>query len=157
MHIKSKVENYGNKEYTSGKITTKHIFQFTYGYVEAKNKIPIGKGMWPAFWILNTNIDDISWLDCEEIYILEIINKEKIIYNTLHWRNGDTNNRGDYGLIKEIENIDEFHKYGLNWAEEEISIYIDDKESFKINLNDTKTETFHKAFYLLLNLAVVGL
>ena len=157
LHIKAKVESYGNKEYTSGKRTTKHIFQFTYGYVEAKIKLPIGKGIWPAFWMLGANIDDINWPDCGEIDILEAINVEKKIYHTLHWRNGDTNEQGDKGDNKEVENIDEFHIYGLKWTEEEISMYIDNIESFKISLSDTKTEAFNKPFYLLLNLAVGGL
>ena len=157
LHIKAKVENYGNMEYTSGKITTKHTFQFTYGYVEAKIKLPIAKGIWPAFWMLGANIDDINWPDCGEIDILEAINEEKKVYHTLHWRIDDTNEQGDEGNNKEVENIDEFHKYGLKWTEEEISMYIDDVESFKISLSDTKTEAFHKPFYLLLNLAVGGL
>lgn len=157
LHIKAKVESYGNMEYTSAKITTKHTFQFTYGYVEAKIKLPIGKGIWPAFWMLGANIDDINWPDCGEIDILEAINEEKKIYHTLHWRKGDTNEQGDEGDNKEVENIDEFHKYGLKWTEEEISMYIDDIESFKISLSGTKTEAFHKPFYLLLNLAVGGL
>jgi len=156
LHIKAKVESYGNQEYTSGKITTKHTFQFTYGYVEAKIKIPIGKGIWPAFWMLGANIDDIDWPDCGEIDILEAINEEKKIYSTLHWRNEDTNEPGDFGNNKEIESIDQFHKYGLKWTEEEISVHIDDIEYFKINLSNIKTEAFHKPFYLLLNLAVGG-
>ena len=44
----------------------------------------------------------------------------------MNWRTDDTNEQGDQGDNKEVENIDEFHKYGLKWTKEEISMYIDD-------------------------------
>ena len=156
LHIKSKLENYGNMKYTSAKITTKHTFQFTYGYVEAKIKLPIGKGIWPAFWMLGANIDDVNWPECGEIDILEAVNKDQKILNTLHWKDENSNQYQNYGLDSEIEKREEFHKYGLNWTEEEIIMYIDDRECFKKNLNEIKSKAFNKPFYLILNLAVGG-
>ena len=124
-------------EYTSGKITTKHTIQFTYGYIETKIKLSNGKGIWPSFWMLRVNIDDLNWPDCGEIDILEAINEEKKIYHTLHWRNDETNEQGDKGDNKEV---------GLKWTEEEISMYIDEW-GYDIGTGTNGWGTYQKQYY----------
>ena len=156
LHIRAKVESYGGKDYTSARITTKHTFHFTYGYIETKIKLPIGKGIWPAFWMLGGNLDEIDWPSCGEIDILETKNDEKRIYNTVHWKNEENNEYNKYSLNREIENFEEFHKYGAEWTDKEIIMYVDDLEYFRIDLNGVKSTAFQKPFYLLLNLAVGG-
>ena len=155
LHIKAKLENYGGMNYTSAKITTKKTFQFTYGYVEARIKVPIGKGIWPAFWMLGANIDDIDWPGCGEIDILEAINEEEKIHNVLIWKN-EKNLKEIYEQITDINEREEFHKYGLLWTEYEIIMYIDDEQSFSKQFDETNKEIFNKPFYLLINLAVGG-
>jgi len=156
LHIKAKIENYGEKSYTSAKITTKHTFQFTYGYIEARIKLPIGKGIWPAFWMLGANIDNNEWPKCGEIDIVEAVNTEQKIYNTLHWFNEETKIYNTYGTNKDVEKREEFDIYGVKWTENEVLMYIDDIETYRIDLTQMKTEAFNKPFYLLLNLAVGG-
>ena len=58
LHIKSKLEKYGNKSYNSASITTKNAFHFTHGYIEAKIKIPSAKGIYSYFRLIGENIDD---------------------------------------------------------------------------------------------------
>ena len=104
LHIKAKVEDYGKQHFTSAKITTKHSFQFTYGKVEAKIKLPSGNGIWPAFWMLGANIDEVGWPSCGEIDILESKNIEQNIYSTLHFSNekGEYANKGNNKPINQL-------------------------------------------------------
>ena len=71
MKITAKREDFQGKLYTSARINTQDKFEFTYGRVEMRAKLPNWEGMWPAFWMLGANIDDISWPNCGELDILE--------------------------------------------------------------------------------------
>lgn len=156
LHISAKVQKFGGQQYTSAKITTKNTFQFTYGYIEARIKLPIGNGIWPAFWMLGANIDDNIWPKCGEIDIVEAINTEKKIYNTLHWYDNNKGKHESNSKNSILENRDDFHIYGLKWTKDEITMYLDGNETFSINLNKINTNAFTKPFYLLLNVAVGG-
>ena len=155
LHIKAKLEKYGNMNYTSARITTKKKFQFRYGYVESRIKVPIGVGSWPAFWMLGANIDEVNWPNCGEIDILEAINDEEKIHNVLIWED-EYNQKQIFDRITDINRRDEFHKYGLNWTEDEIIMYIDDEETFRNYCNEINKDIFNKPFYLLINLAIGG-
>ena len=156
LHIKAKVEKYASNQYTSARLTTKNTFHFTYGYIEARIKMPIGKGIWPAFWMLGANIEEMGWPKCGEIDIVEAINDEQIIYNTIHWYKEESNENDYFETNKINVNREEFHKYGLNWTKDEIIMYFDDEETFRYELKEIKSEIFEKPFYILLNLAVGG-
>ena len=71
LKITAKREDFQGKLYTSARINTQDKFEFIYGRVEMKAKLPNWEGMWPAFWMLGANIDDISWPNCGELDILE--------------------------------------------------------------------------------------
>ena len=71
LKITAKREDFQGKLYTSARINTQDKFEFSYGRVEMKAKLPNWEGMWPAFWMLGANIDDISWPNCGELDILE--------------------------------------------------------------------------------------
>ena len=74
LHIKALKESYQGSQYTSARMKTKGLFEFQYGYVEARIALPAFPGIWPAFWMLGQNIDQVSWPACGEIDILEAIN-----------------------------------------------------------------------------------
>jgi hypothetical protein len=65
------MKDFQGKNYTSARINTQDKFEFTYGRVEMRAKLPNWEGMWPAFWMLGANIDEISWPNCGELDILE--------------------------------------------------------------------------------------
>ena len=71
LKITAKYESFLGKNYTSARINTQDKFEFTYGRVEMKAKLPNWEGMWPAFWMLGANIDEVSWPNCGELDILE--------------------------------------------------------------------------------------
>ena len=73
MKITAKREDFQGKLYTSARINTQDKFEFTYGRVEMRAKLPNWEGMWPAFWLLGAIIDEIGWPNCGELDILDVI------------------------------------------------------------------------------------
>ena len=155
LHIIAKKENYGNMNYTSARITTKKKFQFRYGYVETRIKVPKAGGSWPAFWMLGANIDEIDWPGCGEIDIVETKNEDEQIHNVLIWKD-EYNQKQIFDITTDINKKEEFHKYGLIWIEDEIIMYIDDEETFRKQFDEINKDIFNKPFYLLINLAIGG-
>ena len=161
LRIVARKEQYKNALYTSGRIDTKGKRSFKYGYFEARIALPSAMGIWPAFWMLGVNIDDINWPKCGEIDIMEAINDESKVYSTLHWNSngvsGDTshNYQGNEGY--NISDREEYHLYAVEWKETVIKTYVDNVEVFSYSFyNSNVKETFQKEFYFLLNVAVGG-
>ena len=144
--------------YTSTRITTKNKFSFQYGTIKMRAKLPIGNGVWPAFWMLGYNIDTAKWPQCGEIDIMEYVGKEpNTIYTSLHTPQsfGNTINTKKT-KITSIE--DGFHIYTVNWTRNKIEFFIDNKWVYTF-APENKTEKvwpFNKPFYVLLNLAIGG-
>lgn len=150
----AKDEQFGTNEYTSAKIISKNLFDIQYGKIEGRMKCPMGKGLWPAFWMLGNSIDTVSWPMCGEIDVMEHINSETKIHGTAHWDNVGHQYLG--GIIN--TNPADFHTYTITWDSTYIKWYMDDQLYYLLNItNGTNgTEEFHKKFYLILNLAVGG-
>ena len=146
------------EKYTSTRITTAGKKEFKYGYMEARAKLPVGQGIWPAFWMLGSNIKQAGWPLSGEIDILEYIGREPhTAYTTLHTKA----NHGDHASSKktpiaDIENG--FHTYGANWTAEFIEFYIDGKSVYKFEPKDKSVEVwpFNQPFYFIVNVAVGG-
>ena len=163
LHIRANKEDYEGAKYTSARMITKGKFSFTYGTVEARIALPVGKGIWPAFWMLGANIDTVSWPACGEIDIIEAVNSENVVYGTNHWQAGGNqadygNNTKDYyGTSKELD-ITQFHNYKMIWNEKLIAMYVDDFKYQEIAIEDAKDglEAFHKLQFFILNVAVAG-
>ena len=163
LHIRANKENYNGSGYTSARMITKGKYSFTYGTVEARIALPTGRGIWPAFWMLGANIDEVSWPACGEIDIIEAINAESIVYGTNHWAyNGEHaqygNNTSDFHGAKKELDITQFHTYKLTWDEKLIAMYVDDFKYHEISIEDNAggTDAFHKPQFFLLNVAVGG-
>ena len=130
--------NYG---YMSGVITTQPSFSQTYGYFEMRAKIPRGKGLWPAFWLLPL---DQSWPP--EIDVMESIGDPSKVHTTYHSKATES-----AGMEHRIS-PDEFHTFAASWDEREVIWYIDGREVFR---KPTPAD-MHKPMYMLANLAVGG-
>ena len=150
----AKDEQLGTNEYTSSKIISKNLFDIKYGKIEGRMKMPMGKGLWPAFWMLGSNIDAVSWPQCGEIDIMEHINNETKVHGTAHWDNVGHQYLG--GIINNDPTA--FHTYSITWDSLAIKWYMDDQLYYLLNIqnNVNGTEEFHERFYLILNLAVGG-
>src|SRR6185312_14569394 len=85
--ITAKKQRVGANAYTSARMKTQGLHQFTYGRIEARVKLPVVKGLWPAFWMLGSNITTVNWPNCGEIDVMEHINTDSLVYGTIHWYN----------------------------------------------------------------------
>lgn len=144
--------------YSSTRITTKNKFEFQYGKIEARAKLPIGKGLWPAFWMLGSNISDVGWPKCGEIDILEYVGKEpQQVFTSLHTKDSYGNTKNTKKTkINGIE--DGFHIYTANWTKNKIDFFVDEQLVYTFNPKN-KTEDiwpFNQPFYIIVNLAIGG-
>lgn len=144
--------------YTSTRITTAAKVEFKYGYIETRAKIPVGHGIWPAFWMLGSNIKTVGWPLCGEIDILEYVGKEpQMIFTSLHTQasHGNTINTQK----TKIESIEEgFHTYGVDWTAEKMDFYVDGKKVYTFHPKDKNEAVwpFNQPFYFILNVAIGG-
>lgn len=150
---------YGPCSYTSARLLTKGKYEFTYGRVEARLKLPYGQGIWPAFWMLGNDIDQVGWPECGEIDIMENIGKEPdIVHGTVHGPGySGAGGRGGPFVLREGAFADDFHVYAVEWEPEEIRWYVDGQQYYSITPNDVNGKwVFDHPFFLLLNVAVGG-
>ena len=108
--------------YTSARLKTQGKFSRTYGKIEARLAIPKGQGLWPAFWMLGTNIGSVGWPTCGEIDIMEHVNSNDTIYGTMHW---DYNGYASYGGNTTAAPVTNFHTYMLDWNSWSLNWYVD--------------------------------
>jgi len=147
-----------NDVFTSTKITTKGKKQFLYGRFEARAKLPVGHGLWPAFWMLGSNISTIGWPKCGEIDILEYIGREPhMVFTSLHTQDshGETINTKK----TKFDTIEEgYHIYAMDWTKDKIEFFVDSKlvYTFQPSIKNDDTWPFNQPFYLIVNLAVGG-
>ena len=94
---------YGPCQYTSTRMITRGKREFTYGRIEARMSLPMGQGLWPAFWMLGTNIGSVGWPACGEIDVMEHINRETQTHGTIHW---DAGGHASYGGSRPVPDPD---------------------------------------------------
>lgn len=144
--------------YTSTRITTKGKQEFRYGYMEARLKLPVGHGIWPAFWMLGENISAVGWPTCGEIDIMEYIGREKHqIYTTLH--TPDTHGATASSKKTEFPKIEDgFHTYAVDWNKERMEFFVDGQSVYVYNPADKTSGNwpFDQKFFFILNVAVGG-
>ena len=144
-----------NVGYLSGLITSYDSFRFTHGYVEARARVPEGKGLWPAFWTLNTQYTGIA----PEIDVMEYLGDDpNVVYNTYHWF--DTSGpqweaRGTPSFrVVGPDYSRRFHTFGVAWEPGQIIWYVDGIETHRVASPDV--DVSNQSMYLLANLAVGG-
>lgn len=145
--------------YTSARIVTKGKYEKQYGRVEARIKLPWGKGLWPAFWMLGADSDTVSWPQCGEIDIMEYIGSNPTtVFGTLHgpgYSGGEAITK-KYSFPNDRFDND-FHIFGIEWGKDYVNFYVDDVLYNQITPKDVKGEwVYNKPFYIILNLAVGG-
>lgn len=159
LHITALQESFQGSAYTSARINTKDKVEQQYGRFEARIQLPWGQGLWPAFWLLGSNIDEVSWPQCGEIDIMEYRGQDpSTLIGTVH---GPGYSAGE-SVSKEF-NLDSdrfdtgFHIFGIEWGPDYINFYVDDVLYNQITPEDVEGEwVFDQPFYILLNLAVGG-
>lgn len=153
---------YGPCQYTSARLMTKQNFDRKYGRFEARIKIPVGQGLWPAFWMLGKNIDKVGWPQCGEIDILENIGREpSTVHGTIHGPgySGANGIGAAYNLANNQTFAADFHVYAIEWSENKISWFVDGNLYQTIvpkNLPQNTQWVFEQPFFMILNLAIGG-
>ena len=154
LRIIAKRENYNGKSFTSGRIKSNGKFDFTYGRVDIRAKLPGEKGTWPALWLLGSNYDDIDWPKCGEIDIMEHAgNRLNKIQGTVH--HPDKHGSGDGGETNEYSNVStDFNIYSVVWTEKGVTFLVNDKP-FHI-VGNSCALPFNWDFFLIINIAMGG-
>ncbi|WP_187696560.1 family 16 glycosylhydrolase [Xanthovirga aplysinae] len=156
--IETRKENMGGKAYTSARITTQGKKVFKHGRMEIKAKIPGGRGIWAAIWMLGENIDQVGWPKCGEIDIMEHVGFElETVHATLH-TGSSSGNSINTGKINRSDFEEEFHVYALEKTENELRFFVDGEEFYTYDpwVRDEDTWPFEQDFFFILNTAVGG-
>ncbi len=151
------------RDYTSARLKTQGHFAQAYGRFEARIKIPEGRGMWPAFWMLGEDIPSVGWPKCGEIDIMENVGKEP---GTIH---GSLHGPSNTGRTSDLTSIfsrpvgqnfaDDFHLYAVEWEPGFVRFYVDSNLYATFNSSQWPaggTWVFDHPFFIIINLAVGG-
>ncbi|MET2986497.1 glycoside hydrolase family 16 protein [Aureibaculum conchae] len=152
--LKITAKSDGNGGYTSSRLKTENLQEFTFGRVEVRAKLPSTQGTWPAIWMLGANFDTVGWPTCGEIDIMEQTgNAKNEVLGTLHWNHNGSN--ASAGSKTSIANADsEFHDYALEWRENKVFIMLDDVVFYEFD--NLGSLPFNKDFFIILNVAMGG-
>lgn len=149
----------GGFQFTSARLKTQGLQTFQYGRIEARIKVPEGKGFWPAFWMLGENFPVVGWPDCGEIDIMEYVGREPdLIIGTMH----GPGYSGALGLSRwnrQSYNIaDDFHTYAIEWDTNQISWFFDGEKynTFTRENVGKRPWVFDQPFFIILNFAIGG-
>ncbi len=160
LSINARKESYGGKNYTSARLVSKEVGSLLYGRVEVSAKLPAGRGMWPAIWMLSDKEVYGSWPKSGEIDIMENVGFDPApVYFTIHTQlyNGAIGTqKGGNKSIPDASTA--FHKYRVDWTPYAVRGYYDDALLF-IYINDGQGSAswpYDQKFHLLLNIAVGG-
>lgn len=160
LTITARQESVGGYNYTSSRMTTQDKFDFKYGRIEARMKLPYGQGIWPAFWMLGANFASVGWPACGEIDIMELVggtDGDNTVHSTCHWDNGGSNaNYGQGYTLPTGIFADEFHVFAVEWNASQIVAYVDDIRYFTISITPPALSEFHENFFIIMNVAVGG-
>ncbi len=155
-------DDHVTRQYTSARIKSQGKFTQKYGRFEARMKLPLGKGLWPAFWLLGDDHETAKWPNCGEVDIMENIGDAHRIFGTLH---GPGVSKGSSAAqvhfdLPGNETVDNgFHVYAVEWEPGVIRFYVDDHlygTVTKESLPKDAVWVYDHPFYILLNLAVGG-
>ncbi|MGP1272462.1 MAG: family 16 glycosylhydrolase [Phycisphaerales bacterium] len=165
LKITARAESFGGKSYTSARIRTANRFEFTYGRIEGRIRLPSTTGIWPAFWMLPTASPYGGWAAGGEIDIMESVNFADRIYGTIHYGGpfpANVKAGGQYAPGTDFSQG--FHVYTVEWDPNQMRWYVDgilyktiDREVWYSTAAQTNPRApFDQDFHLLLNVAVGG-
>jgi len=146
--------------YTSTRIVTRGKQEFQYGRMEIRAKLPSGTGIWPAIWMLGSNINSVGWPACGEMDIMEYVGYEPdVVHSTVHTSAG-SGGQGSGSSMTLTTCEEEFHVYGLYWTEEKLVFYADNIDNVIHTYNpenkDDANWPFNQPAFFILNIAVGG-
>lgn len=144
--------------YTSARVKTQGLYDFTYGRVDVKAKLPAGQGTWPAIWMLGSNFPTAGWPACGEIDIMEHVGKDPgVVHSSIH-NNASSGATVNTDKMTVADATTEFHVYSVNWSPNQISFLIDDEihYTYKPDVKDAATWPFDASQFIIMNIAMGG-
>lgn len=149
-----------NGIYRSARIKTKGKIETTYGRIDIRARLPRGKGIWPAFWLLGSNIDTNLWPGCGEIDLMELIGSQpSTVHGTVHYEN-NTNKAYQTSTgstsLSTGQFYDSFHVFTTIWDRNRIDWYLDNELYASFSYPSVSGNTFRLPYYFLINMAVGG-
>jgi beta-glucanase (GH16 family) len=149
-------------DYTSGRIKTQALFEQKYGRFEARIKLPEGQGIWPAFWLLGADFEEVGWPHCGEIDIMEFRGQQTdLVHGTIHGPgySGAEPITGSFRLADGESFSDDFHVFAVDWDPGQIRFWVDSRVYQTVTtarVRDFGEWVFDQPFFILLNVAVGG-
>ena len=159
--IEARKEAISGFDYTSARLTTQNKKAFKYGRIDIRAKLPVAKGLWPALWMLGSNISSAGWPACGETDIMELIGTfPSRITGTAHWKNAEGAHASN-GLNYSLSSGDfsqQFHVFSLIWKKDSMQWLIDDHLYFINTMADVGTGNypFNADQFFIFNVAVGG-
>lgn len=152
-------EPFAGANFSSARVKTQGLFAQKYGRFEARIKTPYGPGIWPAFWMLGENVNQVGWPQCGEIDIMELRGQApNAIFGTLHGPGyaGGSVNRSHALINGRFDN--DFYIYAIEWSEDKIDFFVNDYLYGRISKEDIYGGdwVFDQPFFMVLNVAVGG-
>jgi beta-glucanase (GH16 family) len=160
--IEARREPWSGAAYTSARLVTKGRADWTYGRFEIRARLPVGRGTWPAIWMLPTvwNLGDGKWPDNGEIDIMEHVGHDPgVVHASTHSQKNQWRNQTQRTATIPVPDADRaFHTYVLEWDAQEIRMFVDERKYFTSAKagGDWTSWPFDRNFYLVLNLAIGG-
>ncbi len=166
--IEARREDYGEKQFTSARLSTKDSVTFKYGTLEARIKMPnLANGLWPAFWLLGSSIDSVGWPACGELDIMEMGSADAVsegvvnrkVTAAAHWESSDKTADYDGHTSIPMAASNDYHLFKLTWTPSLITAYLNGKTFWQFDISGgagSDLEEYHKPMFITLNLAVGG-
>jgi beta-glucanase (GH16 family) len=156
---RTRADRYGGCGYTSARLASKDRMTFCYGRLEARLRLPAGRGIWPGFWLLGGNIDQVGWPQCGEIDVMENIGQHPaVVHGSVHGPgySGQACVTASHHASGSL--VDDFHVYSIAWDPGRIRWYLDDQQYAAVTPGDLRGNTwvFDHGFFVLVNVAVGG-
>jgi beta-glucanase (GH16 family) len=156
LELWARQEDYGGRSYTSARMTTFLKGDWLYGRVDVRAKLPKGKGIWPAIWMMPTDSYYGTWPASGEIDIMELLGDNPArVYGTVHF----ADNLGKHLQLGSSYSLpggrlfsNDFHLFSFEWSADSLKWLVDGQEFFSL----ANASPFDKRFYLILNVAVGG-
>jgi hypothetical protein len=149
--------NPSGTSYTSGRINTAGKQQFTYGRVDVRAKMPEGKGIWPALWMLGSNYVSIGWPRCGETDIMELLGHEpSIVHGTVHWFSNEHLSRTNSYTLSNGKFSSGFHLFSVVWTPNKLIWMVDKQQYFYLTREEIPSFPFDLPQFIICNVAVGG-
>ncbi|WP_298487784.1 glycoside hydrolase family 16 protein [uncultured Maribacter sp.] len=144
----------GSGGYTSARLKSENLYEFTYGRVEIRAKLPASQGTWPALWMLGANFDTVGWPACGELDIMEQTGGDKNRTSAAAHYPANSGGNAPTASIENTTSTSEFHNYTVEWTTKELTVLVDNEVFF--TQNNSEDLPFNLDFFMILNVAMGG-